>query len=885
MDSILGRYRRIDTTDSPLSIRSTSILLVTIALSIVSVVPQLAAAAATPDLLLDPRTHVLPREYDARDYYAVEIDWNPGDLVNSDCDLACRIDDFANEIGLRFEEPLGSLKNHYLFSAPKSISHDGAAPAAEDHVSAKLRKRNSAAQPVQYFEKMKTKRLYKRDVSDRYAYDQPIDSSLLPLRELEKALDIHDPLFEKQWHLMNPLQPGHDVNVSGVWLQNITGAGVVTAIVDDGLDFDSDDLKDNFFAQGSFDFNDHVALPKPRLADDRHGTRCAGEIAAVKNNVCGLGVAYDSKIAGIRILSKEITDVDEALALNYKMQDNHIYSCSWGPPDDGRAMDAPGVLIKRAFINGAQNGRNGLGSVFVFASGNGAMNGDNCNFDGYTNSIYSITVSALDRKGLHPYYAEDCSAQLVVTYSSGSGDFIHTTDVGKQACSDSHGGTSAAAPLAAGIFALVLSIRPDLSWRDMQYLALQSAVKVDNPDAVWQKTANGRDYSHRYGYGKLDTYAIVEAAKTFQKVKPQAWFDTHVAQVHTDIPYGKNGVSSEITIDQNDLVNANLESLEHVQVTVNIRHQRRGDLSVWLTSPFGTVSILATTRVNDNSNEGIVDWTFMSVAHWGESGVGNWTLTVYDTEKPELKGTFEDWTMRIWGEAIDPARAKPFPMPKAPAESTSSTTTANTPTPTTTTSTTTSEAIPTTSTTSTEQPVTSATVSAPSPTSTGDYDDNAGDSKQNDSNSAYFSWIPTFGMSTDKVVWIYGAALLIIGFIALVTVYFCVQRRKKAGFRRAGDSDGYEFQVLRNTNDLEAGNRGNGNTRASGRRKTRDLYDAFENIDEDDAFAVEDILSDDEDDLSDDGHDSGAASGKKDAGKSETEEGKERLLGDQGSSS
>ena len=30
-----------------------------------------------------------------------------------------------------------------------------------------------------------------------------------------------------------------------------------------------------------------------------HGTRCAGEIAAKRdNNACGVGVAYDSKIAG-----------------------------------------------------------------------------------------------------------------------------------------------------------------------------------------------------------------------------------------------------------------------------------------------------------------------------------------------------------------------------------------------------------------------------------------------------------------------------------------------------------------------------------------------------------------------------------------------------------
>jgi kexin len=147
-------------------------------------------------------------------------------------------------------------------------------------------------------------------------------------------------------------------------------------------------------------------------------------VSAAKNDVCGVGVAYDSKIAGIRILSGQISDADEAIAMNYDFQHNQIYSCSWGPPDDGKSMDAPGILIKRAMVNGVQNGRSGLGSVYVFASGNGAQSDDNCNFDGYTNSIYSITVGAIDRQGLHPYYSEKCSAQLVVTYSSGSGDAI-----------------------------------------------------------------------------------------------------------------------------------------------------------------------------------------------------------------------------------------------------------------------------------------------------------------------------------------------------------------------------------------------------------------------------------------------------------------------------
>jgi len=69
-------------------------------------------------------------------------------------------------------------------------------------------------------------------------------------------------------------------------------------------------------------------------------------------------------------------------------------------------MESPSYLIERAILHGVQNGRSGKGSIFVFASGNGAVHGDQCNFDGYTNSIFSVTIAAIDFKGLHPIYSE-----------------------------------------------------------------------------------------------------------------------------------------------------------------------------------------------------------------------------------------------------------------------------------------------------------------------------------------------------------------------------------------------------------------------------------------------------------------------------------------------
>ena len=560
------------------------------------------------------------RNHDTHDYYALHLESNTAP------------EEIALALGLDYEGRLGELPDHHTFSCPRYRIHQ--ADDILQDLGVRRRKRDSMPRNdvlggVLWSQKQKLKpRMQKRTVipahpirAGRSAQDkaaegsEPSSVAIAQREEVARKLSIQDPIFAEQWHLFNTVELGHDVNVTGVWMQGTTGHNATVVMVDDGIDMYSDDLKDNYFAAGSYDFNDHTDEPRPRLSDDRHGTRCAGEIAAVRNNVCGVGVAYDSKVAGIRILSKTISDEDEAVAMNYGFQENQIYSCSWGPPDDGKSMDAPGVLIKKAMVNAVQNGRHGKGTIYVFAAGNGALSEDNCNFDGYTNSIYSITVGAIDRKGLHPYYSEHCSAQLVVTYSSGSGDAIHTTDVGTDKCYSNHGGTSAAAPLGAGIFALVLSVRPDLSWRDMQYLCVMTGVPV-NTEEEWKETYIGRKYSHTYGYGKLDAYAIVEAAKAWHSVKAQAWYHSPWMHVNHEIPQGDQGLASSFEVTREELNKANFDRLEHVTVTMNVNHTRRGDISVDLISPDKVVSHLSVTRKYDDAGVGYQDWTFMSVIHW-----------------------------------------------------------------------------------------------------------------------------------------------------------------------------------------------------------------------------------------------------------------------------
>ncbi|KAK7729495.1 pheromone processing endoprotease [Botryosphaeria dothidea] len=797
-----------------------------------------------------------PRSYDTHDFYALQLD------------SSSKPTEVAALLGLEYDGPLGELDDHHLFRATKH--QDDIVADAVTELKRRRRKRDGSleASPldgIRFYQKQEArKRLVKRGplplpqgVSSKVSQSSEVESSenaaaVSARQTVMDTMGIHDPIFTDQWHLYNTLEVGNDLNVSGLWQEGITGKGSTVCIVDDGLDMDSDDLRDNYFRKGSYDYNDHVKDPKPRLSDDRHGTRCAGEVAAAKNNACGVGVAWNSRISGVRILSGGITDADEALAMNYEFQENQIYSCSWGPPDDGKSMDAPGILIRRAMVKGVQQGRDGKGSIYVFAAGNGAANDDNCNFDGYTNSIYSVTVGAVDKQNNHPYYSEKCSAQLVVTYSSGMSDSIHTTDVGTDKCSTSHGGTSAAGPLVAGIYALALEARPELTWRDIQWITVNTAVKFDT-QSDWQETPYGKQYSHQFGYGKVDAYSLVHAAKTWDLVKPQAWYFSPWMHVKHEVPEGEMGLASRFEITEDMLKKANLDRLEHITVTMNIEHTRRGDLSVELRSPSGIVSHLSTARRHDSYMGGYVDWTFMSVAHWGEKGIGNWTVIVKDTNVNEHKGTFTDWKLRLWGECIDAKKQELLPMPEETDDDDHDVIVTPPQTtiidlPSTTSPTATPSDLPDRPTkpkpTDSDATVTpskpAASTGAPTATATAPAGTDEEEAKPMATPGDNFlpSPFPSFGVSKRTQVWIYGSLALIAIFCCSLTAYLYWARRKRL---RNNPRSEYEFELVDGAEDDDGmADALNGGAGRRGKRRAGELYDAFAGESDDDLFSDSD---------------------------------------------
>lgn len=233
---------------------------------------------------------------------------------------------------------------------------------------------------------------------------------------------FQDPLFPGQWHLHG--SPNEfTVNAEGAWAQGITGRGVNIAIVDDGIEYNHPDLADNYKKELGFDYNYGDSDPFPDSTRDDHGTSAAGVAAAKDNSVCGVGSAYRAGLSAIRLLAKSSTDFQEAGSLSHKMQDNHIYSNSWGPIDDGRRKEGPGKLAADAIDLGIHAGRSKLGSLYVWACGNGRRSRDNCNYDGWANSKYTITIAAIDYSGEQAWYSEPCSMLIVTAPSSGYGMF------------------------------------------------------------------------------------------------------------------------------------------------------------------------------------------------------------------------------------------------------------------------------------------------------------------------------------------------------------------------------------------------------------------------------------------------------------------------------
>lgn len=469
-----------------------------------------------------------------------------------------------------------------------------------------------------------------------------------------------DPLTVKQWYL-------GEINAYPVW-KDYTGRGVRVAIAEPGgpfslgpevFDYRHPDLK----ANASMLWMNRSAIPQDF---SNHATMVAGVVAAARNGEGGVGVAYNAQLAG-----EFVAGGREFPFPTFSTYD--VVNNSWGLV--GASVASSSGLWVNDFYRPVAEGRGGLGTALVFAAGNQRAQGSNTNLSIFTSDRAVITVGAINQPGdlgalvagAPPF--STAGANILV---SAPGSNISSTsralltENGSTFSSDTgtNYGTSLATPIVSGVVALMLEANTKLGYRDIQTILALSATKFDDPNGTdWAYNGaqgwngGGMHVSHDYGFGKVDALAAVRLAESWQLQSTRTNEQTlHGASgdINLSVPDGGPAAGSTIAIG------AGLK-LENAKVTLQMDHQRWGDLTVKLIAPSGTESVLlnrtgkvpagfAGNSATDygDTYSGTLTLDLDSTHLRGESSAGNWTLQVVDAASGST-GTLMNWMLDLYG--------------------------------------------------------------------------------------------------------------------------------------------------------------------------------------------------------------------------------------------
>jgi subtilisin-like proprotein convertase family protein len=436
--------------------------------------------------------------------------------------------------------------------------------------------------------------------------------------------------------------PTYGSNITAAW-KTTAGQGVSIALLDDGFtpqniaNFNSA-LSKSFGAAG-------IAEP----SGDYHGTTTSGLIGADVDGIVGL--ANGAGIIGVKVPMGVGPFATFVSALAYAGASASVVSNSWGFSGFN-----PGVLTA-AFYSGWSNtmavliarDRGGLGDVVVFAAGNDRANNDNIGVQPIQDDPHVIAVAASDVDGLVASYSDPGAGLLVAAIGDNVAVPMPQTNSYTIAS-----GTSYAAPTVAAIAAMMLSVNPGLTWRDVQEILAQSAYAPAPSMAGFAATAGrgwnggGMLFSNDLGFGVVDA----EVAVNLAAIWTGQLTNTHL--VTTTVAHAAGfRIASSTPAASTLIVSAPLR-LEHVQLTLNTTGLPLADTRIVLISPSGTQSVVLndTGLVNGRDTSGglaLGTATMDSNAFWGESASGQWTLEVQDSAAHPL-AVVTNWSLTFWGD-------------------------------------------------------------------------------------------------------------------------------------------------------------------------------------------------------------------------------------------
>ena len=269
-----------------------------------------------------------------------------------------------------------------------------------------------------------------------------------------------------------------------VWNNGYTGQGTIVAVLDTGVDYNHQDLKNNIWsnnkeiagngidddsngyiddAQGwNFDSSNNNVLD-----NNGHGTHVSGTIAGENNGIGVTGIAYNSKIMPVKVLDANGSGSYSNIAKGiYYAVDNgaNVINLSLGGNSSNDTLKS---AIEYASSKNV---------IVVMAAGN---NGDSMpSYPARYAYNSGIAVGAVDQNNNLADFSNRSGSQEI-TYVTAPGVNIYSTIPNNQYAN--YNGTSMAAPHIAGVVALMLSANPKLTESQVRQIITSTSANSTNP--------------------------------------------------------------------------------------------------------------------------------------------------------------------------------------------------------------------------------------------------------------------------------------------------------------------------------------------------------------------------------------------------------------------
>ncbi|MBG1269896.1 S8 family peptidase [Nostoc sp. WHI] len=268
------------------------------------------------------------------------------------------------------------------------------------------------------------------------------------------------------------------VKAPEVWTQGYTGNGVVVAVVDTGVDYNHEDLRNNIWTNANEIVSNGIDDDGNGYVDDNygwnfaeknnntldkhgHGTHVSGAIAGENNNYGVTGIAYNAKIMPVKVLNDSGSGSYNSISkgIRYAVDNGaNVINLSLGGASSNRTLES------------AINYASSKGAIVVMAAGNdGDLLPDYPARYAYKSGI---AVGAVDRNNNMPDFSNR-SGTKEIAYVTAPGVKVYSSIPNNQYAT--YSGTSMAAPHVAGVVALMLSANSNLSDAQVRQIVTETA--------------------------------------------------------------------------------------------------------------------------------------------------------------------------------------------------------------------------------------------------------------------------------------------------------------------------------------------------------------------------------------------------------------------------